>query len=316
MNNTRESYIPQSDVYDQFRQEAQVPTALHEGLQPDVLYRIDPNMPLARDEKYGCYVTAMITADRRPEDELDQIEPPDSFILLDVRSNTTFINRGIKVKFFGNSMIDANVDFMLVNPNLTDKGSQGSKGIRLGESVMVGRHNKKLDDRFGLQMSTSREHFSITYNESGLLTIQDHNSLNGTGVITAAPLREQQQWQSRKDQEEAFRPREEAPRAEPPREEPRPKPEANEYGLDAADQHRLDELNRLFAKEMANGEIDSALMAAMLKHITNLRNENIPDNKILKQVARDIHPDKVAADTTEHARRTALLKALNITMGR
>lgn len=306
---TQETFPPQTP-FAGFEAAGEAPMATHEALQANMVYNIDPNMPLATDEKYGCDIAAIITTDSglKPGEANNHGEIPDSFIVLDLRRQPLLQHDGRSYRMLGKDMIDSSVEFMLVGKEYGEAGDRGYKGIRRGESVWIGRENENLKERFDLQDTTSRMHFTLKYEEDGKLSIQDHDSTNGTSVTTGAPIRPRVQWQSRAQQEEAFRPRAE--------EQAKPQADSNPYGFDTAAQRKFSELQRAFGSEMARGELDEGSLAGLLKHVGMLRAQGIEDDKIFKQIAREVHPDRAEAGSAEYLRRSALYKALGNIMGR
>ena len=306
--NTQETFPPQTP-YEGFEAAAQA-APVHEALKGGVEYTIDPSMPLARDERYGCDISAVITADRRmaPGQTYKEGDAPDSFVIADLRRIPIGADQDGNYRVFNGMKIAAEANFLLLSKDYQPGSGKGLKGIRVGETVTIGRH-ERTSDRFNLNRTTSGTHFSISHNKDGRLTIIDHNSTNGTSVSSASGVRERVQWQSRKEQEEAFRPPHEEQPQQPRQEQPKQQPE-NPYGFDAAQQRKFGELQKLFDTEINKGDIDGNILAGLLKQVGSLRAEGLVDEKIFKRLARQVHPDLANPGSAEYARRSAMYKAL------
>ena len=286
-----------------FQEAAEALHSYEQVLAPGTDYILDPYNAMAYDSKFGCSITAVITADKHGVSAASGENPSDSFVLVDIRKNAVTV-KGEQMKVFGGILIDPSVDFLLIGANMDDKVTTGFKGIRKGETVNIGRSNPTTNKRFGLTGNTSRDHFDITYLEDGRLSIRDNNSSNGTAVESTTPLREkvQQRGQSKEKQSEAFKPP--APEA--------PQQAKETFGLSPELQKELFHLSGIFGQELGKGEISDAMIAGIIREVDDKRREGIPDDKIYKQIARKIHPDKFEAGSFEHARMTAMIKVTNL----
>lgn len=303
--NSQETLPPQSP-YAGFEAAAEA-APVHESLQGGVEYSLDPNAPLAHDDRYDCDISAVITADKRmaPGQRYGDGEAPDSFVIADLRRQPVMMKNGAAFRVFNGEAIAGNVDFLLLSKDYQKGSGLGLKGVRLGETVTVG-HEQRTAERFNLADTTSRKHFSIRYNEDGRLSIIDHNSTNGTSISSANGVRERVQWQSRQEQERIFAP---GPQVEEPAAEPEQPKDTNPYGLTYDEREQFDELKRQFGRELSKNEVDEGSMAGLLKHVNTLRDRGLPEAKIYKIVVQGVHPDRAKPDSAEYLRRNALFKA-------
>src|ERR1700741_744647 len=251
-----------------FQEAAEALKSYEQVLAPGAEYSIDPFTPMAYDSKFGCNITAVITANKGGVGTAYAEKPSDSFVLVDVRKNNVTV-KGEQMKVFGGILIDPTVDFILVGANMDEKITTGFKGIRKGEAVNVGRGNATIRERFDLKDNTSRNHFTITYDENGSLYISDNNSTNGTAVETATPIKEsfRHHWQSKEEQIRAFQP--------PEPEVPEPAKET--FGLSPELQKELFYLSGIFDQELGKGEISNAMIAGLVREVDEKRREGIPD---------------------------------------
>lgn len=146
-------------------------------------YRLDGIQPLVTEGEFKvCAVISALGGENEVEKARADGENPDQWLILDLR-DAPRIGRS---KAFQDVLIDPSVDYMLVNNQFDMKAGTGFKGIRRGESFLVGRENTTLDERFGgFAETTSRQHFNITLSEDGQLIVQDLYSANGTRIITS-----------------------------------------------------------------------------------------------------------------------------------
>jgi hypothetical protein len=279
------------------------PEQISEALQPGIPYEIRTANPLGHDDRLDCDITALITTHA-------DLKPGQSFTVLDLRMQPTYLQDGMRFRQFGNNRIDPTVDFMLVTPNFTDYERPIMKGIRLGESIEVGRANEELTKRFGgFKPTTSKTHFTITYEEDGRLSIIDNNSGNGTNVTTAEKM--QFLWPSKEQQYAAFGPSDQDFPTQP-----RPIIEEDKFGFNPVERQGFTDVATAFTTEMQDGVVDEASLAGVYKHVLNLRKQGVPDSKIFKQIAVGIHPDLAQRGSAEQLRRTALYQALGRILGK
>lgn len=83
------------------------------------------------------------------------------------------------------------VDFVIADRELAElkRGLVGIKGLRDGETVVIGRDT--LNERFNFPERVSRRHVEIRREKSGnddLIFFKDLGSTNGTVVIVRAPI--------------------------------------------------------------------------------------------------------------------------------
>lgn len=275
----------------QFAERAGMPHA-SERLEAGHEYLISASEPLAHDEQYGD-ILAVITAGKTNREEAD------SFVLVDVKDNPKVMVRGREYSVFGADILDSSVHYVLVGGNYGEPGKAGLKGLRPGESFILGRDQAGATDRFELNHRTSRNHFQIRCSEEGNVFIQDLASLNGTEVTMGV-------FGTRHNERE-----QEAPHQDNNQERPQPEPK-----LGQEMEHKFSELTQLFGTEIQQGVIDASMISGILHEIEVFRNSGIDENKIYKRMAQRVHPDKFPAGSSEHERMSALAKVVNIALNR
>lgn len=163
-------------------------------LQPGTEYTIDTSVPLDRDQYLAANIAAVIVAgsdtEQLGQDEGWGADKPDTFVLVDLRNQPKMYGQGKPRRMFGGELWAEDVEFVLINRNYDPaSGAEGGyKGVRRGETINIGRRNPPINSRFGLKGTTSGNHFRMTYDMDGKLTIADEGSTNGTKVFTGAPV--------------------------------------------------------------------------------------------------------------------------------
>ncbi|HVX23960.1 MAG TPA: FHA domain-containing protein [Candidatus Saccharimonadales bacterium] len=281
--------------------EAEAVSVSEHVIEPGKAYTIDPSDPIAHDDKYNCNITAVITNDR--EGMLatpDAQEKTDSFVLVDLRQSQTVHGR---YKIFGNMTVTADAQFLLIGRNF-DGERQGFKGLRLGETIEVGRHDPTTNGRFNLGDFTSRKHFGLTLDLEGKLSITDHHSANGTSV-RAHHVHEVVREQTKEEQYEAFRPPEPEPEPQPAQ----PAPETNALHIPVGYAYKYEQIQRNYGGEIARGELNNAMIAGLLNEVATMRAEGLTSREMTKQLTRRLHPDLVKDHASaEYARQSAMFK--------
>lgn len=109
-------------------------------------------------------------------------DPENADMLMVIDLSRVPIENGAR-SFMGQA-ISPNVEALLISEDaFKTQMKRGYKGLRPNSSYIYGRGVK--DDRFAEQsLQTSRNHFEISYDEQGRLTVKDLDSLNGTVVMT------------------------------------------------------------------------------------------------------------------------------------
>ena len=108
--------------------------------------------------------------------------PDQHFWLLDVQDDKRFMG----------ARIDAKVPYLLIEANSSQDTKNNDphayfKGIRPGKTLKFGRSHD-YNGRFDYPLSASRDHFEVSCNDEGQVSIKDLNSLNGTSIIITHEL--------------------------------------------------------------------------------------------------------------------------------
>ena len=268
-------------------------------LQPGVEYVIDPTVPLNHDERYGDIIATISAGAKSAAEEGEA----NSFVLIDVRNNPQYM-RGNRIHTkFGDEALNSDVKFVLVGEDYTEPGKPGLKGLRLGESFILGREHGAATSRFSLKDLTSRTHFKIECTKDGDVIIRDLESLNGTHVTSGSKLQSGRGAHKARAGEHHQAQKERVYEASD-----RPQPE---FKLSHDMKLKLEGLNKQFDTEIQGGLIDNAMIIGVLREIDSLKKVGIDDGKIFKQIARRIHPDRFPEGTLEHERMAALFKVVN-----
>lgn len=149
---------------------------------------LDPNTPrtikTGAPSRDGRIVARLHTGKPETEPLTDELvvehDPSRTFDVVDLR--------GIQEDEEGWKLYDgerwgSDVQFLLMQPSVHDVDPQrGYKALRTGDSLVLGREDKLLNDRFELSGAISRQHVSIELDENDDLVVTDRNSTNGTSL--------------------------------------------------------------------------------------------------------------------------------------
>lgn len=121
--------------------------------------------------------------DSRRQIEGSPADPADEYDIIDMRE----ISQVGAYKDFRGLNIDASVPYILVGKSSDATEEFDVVGLRPGGTYRHGRATPSTPDndrrrRFAASPETSREQFAISVNESGVITVVDTNSANGTTV--------------------------------------------------------------------------------------------------------------------------------------
>lgn len=170
----------------------------HQPLQPNKTFHFSHMVPIAQlDNGIAGPINIVATISTSASERITRKRVPelDEFAIVDMRSipvNGTFDgSRSVFERTFMGAKYAVDVQYLVISRKdfATGHHFRGLKGIHPGESVLFGRENPQLDNRFDFSNHTSGKHFRLSLDNSGRnLEISDLGSLNGTLVNTDAQL--------------------------------------------------------------------------------------------------------------------------------
>jgi hypothetical protein len=293
-----------SDPY-AHQEQADRADVVEQRLNPEQRHFLNPDVPLHSETGFG------VVADLKLSDH------GDDYSILDLRSSP---NVGVGKQPFGEAGITfaPDIQFLIVNKSFNpyNPADIGFKGVRLGESVTLGRNH--LQDRFKGSEYVSRNHVEVALDKDGNLSLRDLESANGTTVRAkeTAMTGEQQAEENyfmrdfAKEQEQA-RVREEAQQKERVEQEKRAA-EARQRIEEEAHLQQLDPQLQQAIIVLRNGFQDVGVKEAesVARAVQEARAGGQADKMIFRDLSLRYHPD-AQGDDPNRAVNESIIKMIN-----